>query len=67
MRLTFTVEHSHVDGERSYTSIVDLNDKAGIEIIEAHARTMIKILADQATKDCESDDEDEDDWKKVNT
>jgi hypothetical protein len=67
MRLTFTVEHSHVDGERTYTSTVELSDKASIEAIEAHARTMIKILADQATKDCESDDEDEDDWKKVNT
>ena len=68
MRLTFRVEHSHVDGERSYCSTVDLGDKTTMEAIEAHARAMIKILAHQASADCDPDESDEDEgdeWKRT--
>jgi hypothetical protein len=66
MRLSFRVEHSHIDGERSYSLVSDISDKTGIETVEAHARTMIKILADQALADCNSDDDDDSDqWKKT--
>ena len=66
MRLSFRVEHSHIDGERSYSLVSDISDKTGIETVEAHARTMIKILADQALADCDSDDDDDSDqWKKT--
>jgi hypothetical protein len=66
MRLIFRVEHSHIDGERSYSSTSELSEKTGIETLEAHARTMIKILADQALKDCDSDDDDgSDEWKET--
>jgi len=64
MRLTFRVEYSHVDGERTYSSEVEMSDKTSIEVVEAHSKTMLKILADQAVADC--DDEDDDDgWKET--
>jgi len=66
MTLTFRVEHSHIDGERTYSATVEVSDKASLETIEAHAKTMIKILAQQATDDCEDEDDDDgDDWKKA--
>jgi hypothetical protein len=60
MRLTFSVTHQAMDGERAYEATVELPDKTPLETIEAHARTMLGILADQAGRDCEGgEDEDE--------
>ena len=65
MRITFTVRHEAMDGERSYDSTVELPDKTSLEVIEAHARSMIRILADQAKTDCEEDDDDGEEWKNT--
>jgi hypothetical protein len=66
MRITFTVRHQATDGERSYDSTVELPDKTSLEVIEAHARSMIRILADQANADCEvEDDDDGEEWRKT--
>jgi len=68
MKITFTVRHEAMDGERSYDSTVELPDKTSLEVIEAHARSMIRILADQAKADCEVEVEDDDDgeeWKNI--
>jgi hypothetical protein len=66
MKITFTVRHQAMDGERSYDSSVELPDKTPLEVIEAHARSMIRILADQAVADCEvEDDDDDEEWKNT--
>jgi len=66
MKITFTVRHEAMDGERSYDSTVELPDKTSLEVIEAHARSMIRILADQAKADCEvEDDDDGEEWKNT--
>jgi len=66
MQITFTVRHEAMDGERSYDCTVELPDKTSLEVIEAHARSMIRILADQAKADCEvEDDDDGEEWKNT--
>jgi hypothetical protein len=66
VRLTFRVEYSHVDGERTYSSEVEMSDKTSMEVVEAHCKTMLKILADQAAADCDDDEEDDEDgWKET--
>jgi hypothetical protein len=65
MRLTFRVEYSHVDGERTYSSEVEMSDKTSMEVVEAHCKTMLKILADQAAADCDDEEDDEDGWKET--
>jgi len=66
MRLTLRVSHQGMDGERVYESEADFAEKTTLETIEAHARTMLALLANQASRDCEEDEDDDDEnWKKA--
>jgi hypothetical protein len=69
MRLTFRVEHCGEDGERNYSATVELPDATKLEVVEAHARTVIGILAQRALDDWsdgaddDGDGDDGDAWK----
>jgi hypothetical protein len=66
MRLTMRVSHQGMDGERVYESEADFAEKTTLETIEAHARTMLALLANQASRDCDEDgDDDGETWKKA--
>jgi len=66
MRLTLRVSYQGMDGERVYESEADFAEKTTLEAIEAHARTMLGLLANQASRDCEEDEDDDDEnWKKA--
>jgi hypothetical protein len=66
MRLTLRVSHQGMDGERVYESEADFAEKTTLETIEAHARTMLALLANQASRDCGEDgDDDGENWKKA--
>jgi hypothetical protein len=66
MRLILRVSHQGMDGERVYESEADLAEKTTLETIEAHARTMLALLANQASRDCEEDEDDDgENWEKA--
>jgi len=64
LRLTVHANDAEDMSERTYVYQLELSDKTPLDQVEAHAKTMFDVLAEQANTDWSDDDDEGDGWKK---